>query len=99
MITGKINITIKSTIIPSENSFGGTPMNNTANKSPSVTIRNPLVTTTNERYLEASSIYGPSITSDFALMIENGYSFKRIIYPTKNTTAPIAPARVNMTGP
>ena len=49
--------------------------------------------------LDAYSIYGPSITSHFALIIENGYSFKTIIYPMKNTIAAIPPDTVNKNGP
>ena len=44
-------------------------------------------------------MYGPSITSLLALIIENGYSFKIIIYPMKNTIAAIAPDAVNKNGP
>ena len=78
---------------------GGTPKNNTENSTPSTIMKNPLVKYTIALYLEAYSIYGPSITSHFALMIENGYSFNIIIYPMKNTTAAIAPETVNRNGP
>lgn len=44
-------------------------------------------------------MYGPSITSHFALMIENGYSFSIIMYPMKNTIAAIPPDTVNRNGP
>ena len=44
-------------------------------------------------------MYGPSITSLLALIIENGYSFKIIIYPMKNTMAAIIPDAVNKNGP
>ena len=98
-----INTNIKATTIltkiPHENIFGGIPINNTENRAPSTNIRNPLVTNTTDLYLAAYSIYGPSITSDFALIIENGYSFNRIMYPMKNTIAAIAPDTVNKNGP
>lgn len=67
------------TRIPHEKIVGGTPMNNTENTAPSTNMKNPLVTTTIALYLAAYSMYGPSITSLFALMIENGYSFKIIM--------------------
>ena len=82
-----------------ENNSGAIPKNNTEYNKPKVTIKNPLVRYTKVRYLEASSIYGPSITSDFALIYENGYSFNIIIYPIKNTTVPMIPAKVNRNGP
>ena len=46
---------------------GGIPKNNTENSTPSTIMKNPLVKYTIARYLDAYSIYGPSMTSDFAL--------------------------------
>ena len=68
IMTGSNNDTIMHTMNLSEKSSGATPKNNTQYIKPKVNIRNPLVTYTKLRYFEASSIYGPSITSDLALI-------------------------------
>ena len=95
----KIKATAILTRIPKEKMLGGTPINNTENTHPRTNMKNPLVKTTIALYFAAYSMYGPSITSDLALIIENGYSFKIIIYPMKNTIAAIAPDTVNKNGP
>ena len=94
-----INATIILIIMPHEKMLGGTPMNNTENIAPSVNMNSPLVIITIDLYLLAYSMYGPSITSLFALIIENGYSFKIIMYPMKNTMAAIPPLTLNKNGP
>ena len=65
--------------IVGENIVGGIPINNTENNTPKVNIKNPLVIKTIDLYFDAYSMYGPSITSHLALIIENGYSFNIII--------------------
>lgn len=65
--------------IVGENIVGGIPINNTENNTPKVNIKKPLVIKTTDLYFDAYSMYGPSITSHLALIIENGYSFKIII--------------------
>ena len=66
----KINATIMLISIAGENIVGGTPINNTENIAPSTNMKNPLVNTTTARYFAAYSMYGPSITSLLALIIE-----------------------------
>ena len=99
IINTNINATIMFIKILQDVINGGIPKNNTENNTSSTIMKNPLVKYTIALYFEAYSMYGPSITSDLALIIENGYSFKIIIYPMKNTMAAIIPDAVNKNGP